>query len=59
MEELYAGAWRAYRNWSRAFWLLFFLFLPGVALFDRVVRPTLGDAANKSTLVVVLLTNQP
>jgi len=51
-DEPYARAWRKYRNWSRAFWLVFFSFLPGVALIDRFVRQARGDAANNLTYSV-------
>lgn len=51
----YATAWRSYRCWSRAFWLVFFGYLPAVAsLVDRVVRRTYGDAANTTTLFIAL-----
>jgi hypothetical protein len=42
----YAAAWRAYRWWSRAFWLTFVAYLPAMALVDRILRRTDGDAAN-------------
>jgi hypothetical protein len=51
----YVGAWRAYRWWARAFWLVFVGFLPGMSLFDRVVRRTAGDAANTATVVAALV----
>jgi hypothetical protein len=47
----YSNAWRSYRWWSRAFWLSFVLFLPGVASADRVLRPLPGGA--NATLAVV------
>ena len=50
----YAAAWRSYRFWSRAFWLLFVGFLPGMALVDRGVRQTYGEAANTTTMVAAL-----
>jgi len=49
------AAWRAYRRWSRAFWLAFVGFLPVLALADRVVRRTHGDAANTTTLCLAVL----
>ena len=52
--KAYAAAWRAYRLWSRAFWLTFVAYLPAVALFDRVVRRRYGDAADTTTLLVAL-----
>ena len=51
----YAAAWRSYRLWSRAFWLIFVGYLPTLALVDRVVRRALGDAANTTTLLVAFL----
>jgi hypothetical protein len=51
----HAAAWRRYLWWSRAFWLLFFAYLPAVALVDRLVRRTHGDAANTTTLVMALV----
>lgn len=47
----YDAAWRAYRWWSRAFWLVFVGFLPAMALLDRVVRRAAGDTANTTTMV--------
>ena len=56
MPELtsYAAAWRAYRWWSRAFWVAFVAYLPAMALVDRIVRRTHGDAANTTTLFMAL-----
>ena len=56
MPELtsYAPAWRAYRLWSRAFWLTFVGYLPAMSLADRFVRRSYGDVANTTTLVVAL-----
>ena len=34
----YAAAWARYRRASRAFWILFVLFLPALALVGRAVR---------------------
>jgi len=48
-------AWRAYRRWSRAFWLVFLGYLPALALADRLVRRTHGDAANTTTLCLAIL----
>jgi hypothetical protein len=50
----YAAAWRAYRWWSRAFWVAFVAYLPAMALVDRIVRRTHGDAANTTTLFMAL-----
>ena len=36
-EGPYAGAWRRYRWWSRAFWLLFLLYLPALAWLSRAL----------------------
>jgi hypothetical protein len=44
-----AEAWRKYRWWSRAFWVVFLGFLPGMALVDRLVRAKYGDAADAVT----------
>ena len=51
----HAAAWRRYRWWSRAFWLLFLAYLPAVALVDRLVRRSHGEAANTTTLVTALV----
>ena len=32
----YEHAWSSYRRWSRAFWLLFLLFLPAMDLLYRI-----------------------
>ena len=51
----HVGSWRAYRWWSRAFWLAFLAYLPALALADRVVRRARGDAANTTTLCFAVL----
>jgi hypothetical protein len=43
----YAAAWRCYRQWSRAFWIVFVFYLPGLALVSRALgwmRYTNGTA---------------
>jgi hypothetical protein len=45
----YAAAWRSYRRSRRAFWALFVLFLPALALVNRAV----GAHANGGTIVAV------
>ena len=35
--DAYSGAWRRYRRWSRAFWLVFVLYLPALALGSRAL----------------------
>lgn len=52
-EGPYTGAWRRYRRWSRAFWILFVLYLPGLAGAHRALGAT--GAANGATLFVVAL----
>ena len=49
-EGPYAEAWRRYRRSSRAFWILFELFLPGVAGANRV----LGSARGGGTAIFVV-----
>ena len=39
-EGAYAAAWRSYRRFGRAFWILFVLFLPALALVGRAVGST-------------------
>ena len=39
----YASAWRGYARWSRAFWLVFVLYLPGVGFVSRALGLTRGD----------------
>jgi hypothetical protein len=51
----YAAAWRAYRGWSRAFWLVFVTYLPALALSDHVVRRIYGDTANTITTVMAFV----
>ena len=50
----YAPAWRRYRRWRRAFWLVFVAFLPTVAAIDRAVRSRYGEVANSVTTWVAL-----
>jgi len=40
----YAAAWHRYRRWSRAFWMIFLLFLPGMALINRMYGPARESA---------------
>lgn len=53
-EGPYSPAWRRYRRWARAFWIVALSYLPGVALIDRMVRSTHGNAANTVTFYVAL-----
>ena len=48
-DPAYAAAWRAYRRSSAAFWALFVLFLPALALVNR----SGGAQANGGTMVAV------
>ncbi len=36
----YAPSWRRYRNQSRAFWLVFLLYIPGIAALNRALGPS-------------------
>ena len=42
-EGSYAAAWRRYRWWSRAFWLLFLLYIPALAIVGRELGWTRGN----------------
>jgi predicted RNA-binding Zn-ribbon protein involved in translation (DUF1610 family) len=44
-EGPYTPAWRAYRRWSRAFWLLFLGFLPAVDGIYRLARMAGSDGS--------------
>jgi uncharacterized membrane protein len=33
----YSAAWRCYRQWSRAFWIVFVFYLPGLDLVSRAL----------------------
>jgi hypothetical protein len=37
-------AWRRYRQWSRAFWIVFVLYLPVLGFVGRELRPMGGGA---------------
>jgi len=50
----YAAAWHRYRRWSRAFWMIFLLFLPGMALINRMYGPV-RDSAVAVMFVVALV----
>ena|SRR5689334_1947372 len=39
-EGVYSAKWRHYRRWSRAFWIVFVLYLPALAFLGRVLGPT-------------------
>jgi hypothetical protein len=39
-EGAYAAAWRRYRAWSRAFWIVFVSYLPAMALVHRALGGT-------------------
>ncbi|HEY7204186.1 MAG TPA: hypothetical protein VIA61_07825 [Methylomirabilota bacterium] len=36
-EGPYSAAWRRYRRWSLAFWLVFVLYLPGLAFLSQAM----------------------
>ncbi|HEY2381329.1 MAG TPA: hypothetical protein VGK48_09130 [Terriglobia bacterium] len=38
-EGAYSQEWRRYRRWSRAFWLLFFFYLPAMDLAGHAIGP--------------------
>jgi hypothetical protein len=42
-ERPYSAAWRRYRRWSRAFWLVFVLYLPALGFGGRALGWTHGD----------------
>ena len=48
-EGPYSAAWRRYRAWSRAFWILFVLYLPALGFLSR----TLGWTRGTGTPVMV------
>ena len=41
-EGPYSAAWRRYRQWSRAFWIVFVLYLPVLAFVGRAVGSMRG-----------------
>jgi hypothetical protein len=41
----YSAAWRRYRLWSWAFWIVFVSYLPAMASLNRVLRP-MRDSGN-------------
>jgi ferric-dicitrate binding protein FerR (iron transport regulator) len=49
-EGQHAEAWRRYRRLSRAFWILFLFFLPGLAAIDRALRSLRG----RQTVILVI-----
>lgn len=44
-EGAYSARWTRYRWWSLAFWLLFVLYLPGLAFLSRALGWTRGDGS--------------
>ena len=50
----YAGVWRRYRRWSRAFWIIFLFFLPGMALINRALGPARASAATVIFVVALV-----
>lgn len=42
-EGPYSAAWRRYRRWSRAFWLVFVLYLPALTWASRAFGWTRGE----------------